>query len=777
MGGGSPMAEPGPVAVATDTRPSEAEVGDDQLTYLSPGMIRLVNGQFRVVSYAEETQGAPGQPTTARETVMAGVISPFGGTYAEMGAGALQALQKANRTPGSDSTQPNVESLGGDPDISAILSQASGVQNVEVQRRNPVALDPHIRGYKAGQIYAEANGVYWMPARPDLDTMLNKIDPGMVQDVIVLKGPYGLRYGPGFAFVDVHRAPTLRPDGFEAHLESNGSLRTNGGQLYGRETVYGGNSDYGFRFSYGDRKGSDYEAGNDLKIPSSYHNQDVWGEVSYDINPHQHIDFAYQRLDQTNSEYPGQFFDVNFLGTYGFETQVVDEDPSAPWSRLVVGGWYNRTVFQGDTSRKNNPNFRVMQRVDFALDQELGGTNNLSGNTLGGLASSGVRSAMTFGEAESGQLTLGTDFRYLTQVIRENYTITGSNPQDPFFTNMPHAWMADPGLYGEWSRALTDAWTLSLGGRVDLVHSNAFAGDLRETTSLPGGAAFLSQDDVLYAVYLSNNLKLNEHWTVTAGAGEAQRPPTLIERYADGLFLSLMQSGFTRMIGDPRLRPERDWQVDVGLSAEYERFRGRVSGFYAWVDDYITYFDDTVVNFADARLLRYMNTSLGTLTGFEWAGEYDLAPRLSPFAKMSYVEGRDQGLHAPLPMIPPLESTVGLRLHDPEKGRRWGIELAARMVHSQHRLGTVRLGSPPVPEILEEATPGFTVWGLRSYYNFHKNLNLVAGIDNLFDRTYQEHLDLRLIGPTSGTPPTPVFPATRVLEPGFTPYLGVRWLF
>ncbi len=65
----------------------------------------------------------------------------------------------------------------------------------------------------------------------------------------------------------------------------------------------------------------------------------------------------------------------------------------------------------------------------------------------------------------------------------------------------------------------------------------------------------MTQDNMLYAFYYTNTYKLDEHRTLTGGFGYAQRPPTLIERYADGLFISSLQSGFTRVIGDPRLKP------------------------------------------------------------------------------------------------------------------------------------------------------------------------------------------------------------------------------
>src|SRR5205085_11625142 len=133
----------------------------------------------------------------------------------------------------------------------------------------------------------------------------------------------------------------------------------------------------------------------------------------------------------------------------------------------------------------------------------------------------------------------------------------------------------------------------------------------------------LVQHDVLYAYYLTNELKLSDTWTLNLGYGYAQRPPALVERYADGVFLGLLQSGFTRVIGDPALRPERDFQIDLGLSAKYDNFRGNVSLFYSWVVDYITFQGLAVEEFFDAKLARFSNTPLATLAGFEAAADWD----------------------------------------------------------------------------------------------------------------------------------------------------------
>jgi outer membrane receptor protein involved in Fe transport len=50
------------------------------------------------------------------------------------------------------------------------------------------------------------------------------------------------------------------------------------------------------------------------------------------------------------------------------------------------------------------------------------------------------------------------------------------------------------------------------------------------------------------------------------------------------------------------------------------------------------------------------------------------------------------------------------------------------------------------------------------------SFNIVAGVDNLLDRNYFEHLNLRLR-------PDGAFPGVQVLSPGITPYFAVEWKY
>jgi outer membrane receptor protein involved in Fe transport len=265
--------------------------------------------------------------------------------------------------------------------------------------------------------------------------------------------------------------------------------------------------------------------------------------------------------------------------------------------------------------------------------------------------------------------------------------------------------------------------------------------------------AILDADDFdqsfnLWAAYITAEYKIDSNWTAATGFGASQRPPTLTELYAVDPFLAVLQQGFTQVRGNPDLHTEKLWQFDIGLKAEYERFRGGITGFYAWVNDYITYLarDDTLANAGiDGGLgVTYVNTDLATLSGGELYAEYDCNDWLTPFSSLYYVEGRDHSRgdrgvipgsnEEPLPSISPLQSRLGLRFHQPCKNPAWGVEFSARVVDNQDRVAS---------SLLELPSPGFTTYDIRSYWRATDNLLLLAGIENLTDKYYHEHLDLR----------------------------------
>ena len=247
-----------------------------------------------------------------------------------------------------------------------------------------------------------------------------------------------------------------------------------------------------------------------------------------------------------------------------------------------------------------------------------------------------------------------------------------------------------------------------------------------------------------WAAYLTGRYELDPNWSILGAAGFGQRPPSLTELYVAQSFMFVLQNGQNTVTGDPRLSPERSWQIDLGVSWDYPRFRGGINGFHTWALDYITFenlnvFRGPPFGQVEQVSLKYVNTDLATFVGAELYTEYDWNCWLTPFATLSYVDGLDRtrngdfatrrafpfspsvrvdglprgffsgvaGADAePLPGVPPLESRVGIRLHQPCPRPRWSVELTARIVNDQRRVAT---------SLLETPTSGFTVWDLRTF--------------------------------------------------------------
>jgi len=655
-------------------------------------------------------------------------------------------------------------------DTAQLLQYASSVKTVEVQRRSPVSFDPRVRGYHLGQVYSLYDSAWYFPVRQDLDTMLSKFDPSLIDAIVVVPGPYAVRYGPGFSFIDVIGTPTPRYcNGPETHSRLGVTYQGNGEQLYGRETIYGGGADYGYIVNYGNRNGSDYRSGGDtVDIPATYHNRNYLGQFGFDLSPEDSVEVKYNRLDQSDTEYPGQFFDIRFLTTDATSANFVHENDSSNWSRFAIGGWYNRTRFAGDTYNESKETFNVINRVEAALGEAEG---TFFGDTSGDLISSGARMSATYGQVDETQLTIGTDLHYLEQYIREQFVERGVRPFD-IDTNMPRSFWLNPGVFTELSVPVQSYWTTNIGARADFSETSIRESDLRANSSLNGP---FSQADLLWASYLTNEVEVARGLTGRFGIGYAERPPTLLERYADGVFVGLIQSGFSRVIGTPNLDKERNTQVDLSLAADYCCWRGRIGGFHSWINDYITYQGNVVNDPTGARLLNTINTDLATLSGAEASGEYDLNNRWTVFTSARYIYGRDQIINAPLYGIYPFDTRIGVRLQDPNGGRRWGSEFFARIVDDQDQLGALRVTNTQSINVFELPTPGFTVYNIRGYYNVTDNFNIIGGVDNLFDKQYLEHLDLRL--PPQPVAGGPTIPQTRVLSPGFSPYIGMEWTY
>lgn len=705
------------------------------------------------------------QPQPAVRPAIDVDVSPPAAGQAALGLSGLglprSLLGSAEQLRGMNGTRVTREGAFGRAatDVINLLDKMPGTE-IGVQHRNPIINDPRVRGARAGQLVS--SGSYWLAARPDLDTALSKLDAHIIDEVTVIKGPYSTRYGAGFNVIDVAFAPTPRyAGGPETHGSTTASYKTNGEQWYGLQRFWGGDETTGWRVGYAHATAGDFHAGGaaSLEIPSSYNSRLLDLSYGWDIADDQRIEVTYIRLDQTGVELPAQFFDINYLVTNAFEMQYqYDLVPGA--SQLILEAWINRTRFTGDTARKRNPNFPVLQEIEEQIDQDFGqppGTARIMADVAASAQSAGGR--LTLAQFGNNELTLhsGLDILGLQQRLTENFVIT--NPNDQFMTNQPKGELFDLGAFSELRWLPADDLTARMGLRGDYVGT-----DVDPTTVIGNNLIFfglgpgdLPTERGLGAAYVVGEWQAAEAWRWTVAGGYAERAPTLNELYADGVFMGVLQSGFARLIGNPTLDKERNWQIDLSLNYEQGPLQARITAYHSWIQDYITY---TQLGFP--ALTIYTSTDLATLAGMEGTAEYALDEQTSLFGTFLYQDGRDRVLNAPLAGILPLQAMLGVRWRDPSEFDGWGVELAARMSPRQDRLGTLRdnIFGLPSTVIVEQETAGFAVGDLRTYYRWSSQMTFIAGLENFTNQRYRDHLDLRN-GP--GT-----------FQPGFNCYFGTE---
>jgi iron complex outermembrane recepter protein len=716
------------------------------------------------------------------------IQSPPARGFSDVAPGVAAAGRSARVIPppvlGVSRTTNQQALLRASTDAGNLLGESPSVLGISTQRRTSIITDTRIRGDRVGVL--AASGSYWVPARLDMDTALSKFDSYNIESIAVIKGPYTVLAGPGRNFVEFDLLPALRfEDGPHSEATTGLTYKTNGEQWHGRQNFVVGGPQWGARVDYNHRTGSDYVAGNDAVIPASYKSRELLLSLGYTFEDESRLDFHYLRLDQTDVELPGQALDIDFLATDGFELTFVEANPLWGDSREFEA-WHNRTRFEGDNLRASKRRqFPVYDLFDFRAATDVDS------------ASTGASVANVWGDDDTLQLLLGVDVRYVKQELNEISSgrigiIRFVDANSP----VPRSDWTNPGLFAEVRAPLAEDLRVTTGARFDYVHTDVLEDpDELEMlgTQLPQasladivGSGRFSQDFHLILGYVTAEYTVSPQLTLKLGGGHGERAPNLTELYAAQPFMFLLQNGLNIVTGDPRLKEEKAWQVDLGARYDAGGLRLEGAAFHAWVEDYITF--ENMRSTPDQVDLKFVNTDLATLAGVELSAEWDVETWLTPFATLQYVAGRDRtrrgdfatrpnspgmpservpglprgsfsGVPAsdaePLPGIAPLESRLGIRLQEPGDRSRVGMEIAARVVDNQDRVAT---------SLRETPTPGFTIWDLRVQARPRENLTLIGGVENILDRTYREHLDFRPLSPTLAALP--------VFRPGVNFYFG-----
>jgi iron complex outermembrane receptor protein len=260
---------------------------------------------------------------------------------------------------------------------------------------------------------------------------------------------------------------------------------------------------------------------------------------------------------------------------------------------------------------------------------------------------------------------------------------------------------------------------------------------------------------------LSANLgvtrNITNNFSASLAFARASRSPNMLERY-----IKLLSAGYDSYdyLGNPQLKPEINNEADLTLTFAKEKF-GELyfNYFYSFVQDYISseLVPSSVVRPATPGapgVKQFVNVDYVTFTGFEMgftspqnykfggsmvaAFTYGKIPTVTKYiVSGNQVTGDTIIKNDALTEIPPFETTIAVH-YKMLKGSLIPA-LSYRLVADQRHVSEA---------FYEPETPGFGLLNFSINYKMSKNFRILAGVNNIFDRSYYEHLNRKIIGTT-----------------------------
>lgn len=561
------------------------------------------------------------------------------------------------------------------------------------------------------------------PAR--MDNPLSYISPETFDRLVVVKGPQTVLWGPGAS------AGTVRFERKTEVFEEPGSRITGSvlGGSSGRndqvlDATVGAPLGYA-RVSANRSEADDYQDGNGDTVPSAWKKWNA--DVAFGWTPD--ADTVLELTAGTGdgeARYAGRSMDGAQFKRESYGLRFERKDFAGALDTIQANVFYNYADHVMDNYTLRDPNPMSSMPMPMAADVDR--------QTKGG------RFAATWA-AQAWELTAGLDAQ---QSRHRGRSAMGRNTYDdvPWSTD---ANFSNLGLFSEgtWKRDAETRWVAGVRlDRAQVKDERATAGmmDMPNPTAgvtrkenLPGGFVRYEQD------FRDSPLS----WY--AGIGHTERMPDYWELFSADMGPMGALNAFDG------IDPEKTTQIDIGMQYRTTRLDAWVSAYAGQADDFIlfTYMEGGMMGMSSS----VANVDART-RGAEAGVEFRPGEQWKLGGTVAYAWGENRSSGQALPQMPPLEA----RLSANYDNQRWSFGALLRAVSRQDRVA-IDQGNVVGRDLSQSA--GFATLALNGGYRFSERVALTAGVDNVFDRLYSEHLNLA--GSADfGYPADPI----RINEPG-----------
>jgi len=620
-----------------------------------------------------------------------------------------------------------------------------------INNNGPLTSIAQYRGLYGDRVNVLIDGIRINQAGPNrMDSPLSYMPASRTSEVAVYRGiapvSSGIETIGGTITADSRQSEFTNGEEAEVHGYTNAGYATNGKTRYGSILASVANENHRLQATASTDKGDDLDFPGGEIIPTRQQRQTY--DIGYGFQQDQHelsLDAGYHNTENTGT--PALPMDIvyargeNYKGEYDYD--------------LSNGAKLEATLhYQDSEHRMSNYVFRnkpnAMQRYA-DTDVEMGGYK------------------FTYDQIN---WRLGID----GDQSEHNADIFNPNNKMFFVNNYNEVERDRYGFFGEWDSELTSNWKIETGLRYSLIKMDAGKVDssMAMMPNMMGenvkilrdnfNNADRQKDDHLVDIVAKLLRPISNDLDIELGFARKERAPSYQERY---LWLPLEStSGLAdgnNYIGDINLKPEVAYQFELGL--DWHASKGAISPrvFYHHINDYIqgTPSTNMTANMLSAMMgnpdpLQFSNVD-AKLYGIDAGWLLPISQQWQLDGTVSYVRGERRDISDNLYRIAPLTARTMLSYHQPT----WQVGIEAITVSSQNKVSETNN---------EKKSGGYAVFNLNANYQASKRVSLNAGVANLFDREYEDHLGgyYRV----SGNPD--IAQGDRIPNPGVSVFAGIN---
>jgi iron complex outermembrane receptor protein len=606
--------------------------------------------------------------------------------------------------------------------------------------------DPVLRGMFGSRLNILTDGTSMIGACPGrMDAPSAYIAPENFDAVTVVKGPETVIWGPGASAGTVRfdrdtqrfTAPGLRFDG----SVGGGSFDRNE-QLV---DLTAGSRQFYARLTANHTHSGDYKDGGGNTLLSRWDKRNA--DLTLGFTPD-----ADTLLEVTAgggngyAAYAGRGMDATKLERQSLGARFVKSHIGSVLDKIEAQVYFNEAnmVMDNITFRSSSGGGGMGSGMG---GMGGGGMGGMGGGGMGGMGGMGGGMAMVMADnrmTTGGRLAatwhLGTSVDLVTGVDAQASRHRGRSGTDTdSYTNYP--WVKDAtldntGLFAEATWRAAQRNRVIGGARLDW----ASAKDEREVVPLgpmgmmtaPNPAHDQTRRKTLpsgFVRYEQDLASAPATWYV--GLGHVERFPDYWELFSDKLRPPDFASNGTSF---QHTQPEKTTQLDFGARYKTEKLELWASGYIGYVQDFILFNYMAMGNNMMGGLASVRNVN-ASIWGGELGTSYQLTPQWQTGATLAWAWGENRTDNSALPQIPPLEVHLSVAYNNGP----WAAGALWRLVASQRRFA-LNQGNVGGQDFGPSA--GFGTLSLHASYAFNKQTKLVLGVDNLFNKTYSEHLNM-----------------------------------